>query len=459
MKVTANIGFHLLLFIVTTQGRIVDFKEGLHKYAYQTMIQTSAFNFRFSCEAGTDFCKKAERVFSRVGDRVASEFRIRRAINVDLGMFLPCGQATTDPQCPETKILGFASPKQRIPVRHRDDNQIYLYPTGLLKQTDVEGVDQMVWPEVDITAKFNIMKSWYFADDGVAIVETQRDLELTALHEILHGLGYGDDYLTSNQPDKRTTQLVPYYWAYPSTTNPPSNGNIPTNPTNGVAFAQFANPSIWNRFTYSNGRSLLDHLNVFQDIFNRFKSSNSLTPFTSTAGSSINAVAGQFTLESVLAALRSDATAKSLMDQLYKDAITPGTLEFRTNVWPANSPLRTTQVLDTSAPFSEGSTASHIAMAYNTTGDFLTVRSAGGKSLSMLIEMTNAPASGIGPNVKDAMMAMGLPPSTGDIPSRRSIARIDFIPAGRSGGVSSQTLPGVGAVVVLALVSWIAMLG
>jgi hypothetical protein len=407
-------------------------------YLYQNLVSTAAFTIRFRCAVGADFCKKAEKVFSRVAERILSEFRILRTIVVDISMFLPCNQKNPDPAtCPEAKILGLAAPLQRLPVRHRDDNQIYLYPTALLKQCDIDGVDQVKWPEIDIYSRFNAAKNWYFSEDGPMSSETQRDLELVATHEFLHGLGYGDDFLMSRRPDKNISQIVPHSNSYPGEVMPPIiSGMLPA--FNSPAFVQFSGPSIWNRFTYLNGKPLVDTFHVFRDAFNQLKLSNQLTPYVGDPRNGIPPLAGQFATESVISGLRSDPAARALMEQLYKDATTAFTLEFRSQAWPPNSPFRATHVLETSlSPFSEGSTASHITIMANTTSDFIMVYQAGAKTFSSLISNTKSSTSGIGSGTREVLMALGYPPATGEMSSRRNLASVE--PAARSNAILRHT--------------------
>jgi hypothetical protein len=401
--------------------------HALSDYKYQNNVQTPAFSLRFRCSSAPEFCKKAERAFSRAAERILSEFRIRRTIVVDLAMFQPCNQKNPDPAtCPEAKILGFAAPLQRVPVRHRDDNQIYLYPTSLLKQTDIEGVEHITWPEIDITSKFNAAYRWYFAEDGVPINDTQRDLELVATHEFLHGLGYGDDFLMTYRPDKNATQLIPHTNTFPGLIMPPSSDMMALPPFNGPAITQFSGPTIWNRFTYLSGKYLVEHYYTLRDAFNRLKLAGTFTPFQGDPRTGLAPLPGQFSIASVVYGLRNDTVARPLMEQLYKEGTTANTLEFRCGSWPPESPIRSIQTLETSInPFSDGSTASHVAIAANSTSDFIMVFSTGARSFSTLIANNKAPASGIGAPTKDILLALGYPSATGDGASRRHMASVD----------------------------------
>jgi hypothetical protein len=424
--------FSLLLGANLTCSRVIQNSDILSKSFYQGSSSIPAFTLRFRCTPGNtpEACKKAEKAFSRACERVLSEFRIARTIVIDLTYFLPCGQKNPDASCPERNKLGSAVPTTRIPVRHRDDNQLYLYPSALLKQQDFEGVDQVKWPEADVTARFNSLTSWYFPEDGVAMNDSLRDFEATATHELLHGLGYGDDLIYTYRPERNLTLLMPYVNTYPGEYMGSQYETTTIQPHNFIAITQFTAPSIWNRFTYMNGKLASDYAHTFRDIFNRIKGSNVFIPFPGEPRLGMPSYTGQYTAESVITALRGDQACKTLMEQLYKEATTANALEFRTGSWPPNSSLKSTQILETGIAFSEGSTASHVSVAANNTAEFLMIYANGAKLLSTLITNNKAPASGIGPITKDVLVALGYSPSNGDILSRRQFGSVD--PSARS---------------------------
>jgi hypothetical protein len=411
-------------------------------YNFQSNVQSSAFDIRFQCNSTAEFCGKVERVLSKVGERIASEFLIKQTIVVDLAMFSPCGSMVPIPNCPENNILGFASPTTHVPVLLRPDKQIYLFPSALLKQLDVEGVDKMrfptrdeeygdmMWPTVDIFSRFNAAKNWYFAEDNQPIHHTQRNLELVVMHELMHGLGFGDDNLITYQPDIKAKELMPHTNVVPDEL---AKTNQVYQMHNGPVFSRFAGPTIWNRCTYLKGEPLVNTFYKFEEALERFKKAGQLVPYTGSNTTGIPALPGLIESKSVIQALKNDATTKKLMEYLYTAATTNGTLVLDPGCWIPNFANTPNVTLETGIPFASGSTASHVLKAYNTTKDFLMVRSFTNVTLEGLIKSTGAPSSGIGPLLSSIMTGLGLPPARGPASSLKNIAVIAWL-AGRNPG-------------------------
>ncbi|KAJ3372956.1 hypothetical protein GGF31_001493 [Allomyces arbusculus] len=389
----------------------------------------SAFQISFSCDS-TDqaFCTKAEGAVQRAAQRIASEFKFRRIVTASLSMFLPCGTTTPDIKtCPDYATLGFALGTSRIPVIHKDDGLTYLYPSPLLKQLDLPGVaeGQVPWPQYDILSQFNALKPWWFASDSKEMPKEQRDLEMVVTHELLHGLGFGDDLAMSVLlTSKDGNMLFPYYDSYaPDLVLPPLR-TVDTMPHNGDVFYRFTPPSVWNRFTFLDNRPLLEYYKVFNETFNGLVQSNS--PILKPAPANDTKQVG-YTTDSVFAALEKDEKVMTLMQAMYTFGTTPNKLEFRLGAWPPGSSLSDKIVLETGFdPLMDGSSIVHTAMAANTTVEFLMVADQAQRSFPGAIAATKAPSTGIGPLTKQAMLAMGYTAADAkDFTSRKDVAMVD----------------------------------
>lgn len=78
---------------------------------------------------------------------------------------------------------------------------MYLYPQALAKQLVMKAPSGGSWNPTDIIAAFNSdndpeeklpngVSAFWFKESKVPIIKNQYDLELTILHELLHGLGF-----------------------------------------------------------------------------------------------------------------------------------------------------------------------------------------------------------------------------------------------------------------------------
>ncbi|ORZ34918.1 hypothetical protein BCR44DRAFT_62026 [Catenaria anguillulae PL171] len=404
-----------------------------------------AFNIKFSCSSDRTFCGKAEKAFQRAAARIASEFKIKNTINVDLSMFLPCGTDQPADDCAEINTLGFALPTQRLRVRHKDDNQVYLYATSLLKQLDFPQVDrdQIKWPKYDILARFNALRNWWFSDDGTSMKADQRDLEQVATHELLHGLGYGDDTLMSFQVSTRERMLAPYYDSSPPSVQPPPESTDDSDPIfNGDKLYRFTEPSIWNRFTFLGDRPVSAYVQAINAAFDSAVKAGRLTPLPPGQSGRPNPTDAQraqrdgdraYSPDAVFAELRKDEAARSAMTTLYTLGTRTGALEFRPTVWPPQTRVVSTtkMVLESGlSPYVEGSSLAHVAQQANRTQEFLMVFRAVGLSFSNAIQQFQAPNSGIGKGTKDVLVAMGFTPA-GNVEIKRSFTQnAEILPEG-----------------------------
>ncbi|KAI9175723.1 hypothetical protein H9P43_006087 [Blastocladiella emersonii ATCC 22665] len=343
----------------------------------------NAFNIDFSCDKDVKSCKRIEKAVKGAAQRIASEFKFRRTVS---------------------EVDGYAYPTQRFPVIHKDDGETYLYPTAVLKQLDFAAIDQgkVKWPAYDVVARFNAQRDWWFADDKAAMRPDQRDLEATALHELLHGLGFGDDTLMSWQLDARAPILLPFYDSTPPSVQPaPEQSESTDRPFNQQVFYRLTQPTIWSRFLVVNGTSVADFVKPIRAAFGAVVAAKKITP---TVTSPDNGYSPRAAFDAITA----DATAYKTMSRLYVLGTRPGNLEFRAGAWPPGSPADKPLTLETGLrPFVRGSSVVHTAVAANATADFIMTYKPSGLSLDKTIAKVKAPKSGIGKATKDAMHAIG----------------------------------------------------
>ncbi|KAI9219507.1 hypothetical protein BC828DRAFT_385999 [Blastocladiella britannica] len=371
-----------------------------------------AFQITFTCKASDgNFCSKAHAAFDRAAARIASELKFRRTITVDLSMFLPCGTTSPDDSCDELTTLGFAMPTQRYMVTHKDDNLTYLYPTSLLKQLDFPEIDQgrVQFPKYDILARFNSLRNWWFTTDGTDMTDQQRDLEQVATHELLHGLGYGDDTLMSYRVGTNQ-MLAPYFdSSAPSVQPPPEATDSSASVFNGNGFYRFTLPSIWNRFTFLSNKPMTALTASLTAAIDAGVKSGAIKPSTLLAGNSA-ATDPVYSPAAVFSYLMADPPSRATMTQLYSLGTTNATLQFRPNAFNPPSPQLATAVhnLETNLnPVLDGSSFAHVTQAANTTAEFLMVYKATGKSFPVMVSSTKGLQSGIGQSTKDVLVALG----------------------------------------------------
>ncbi|KAL7751089.1 hypothetical protein RI367_003669 [Sorochytrium milnesiophthora] len=408
--------------------------------AYTSRLNVSnAFDIQFRCDAAEPaFCSKAERAFASAAKRIASEFDFRRVVTVDLAMFLPCNTTTPADDCPDLDTLGYAMPANRMLVRHNDDNITYSYPTALFKQTDLDD-DSIDYRGPDILARFNAVKNWRFPGDPVGNsdnVDDARDLDLVATHEFMHGLGFGDDFAMSNKYYAQQNKLLPYFDSDPSYLPVLITDADPT--YNGDVFYRFTPPSIWDKYVtyttpanvdpslgmapFSNG-SIMSVFSQFNDTLNR------LFP----AATLHSGVASDQVVEALLLYPR----MSSLSDMLYSIATTADSLSFTTAV---GEPF----LLETSLqPFLDGSSVVH-SRSIQPGEDFLMVWETGGQPFSSQIAQQHAPASGIGPGIRNVMTTLGYRAkgaSMSSVPSLRGVAELVGNPPRKQCSPAQDTAP------------------
>ncbi|KAI9187558.1 hypothetical protein H9P43_001947 [Blastocladiella emersonii ATCC 22665] len=398
----------------------------------------NSFSLNFACTApgtNTGFCGRAEAALTRAARRIASEFKFRRTIRVSARMFLPCNTTTPAADCPQKGVLGSAWVAQRVPVRHRDDGVTYMYPTAVLKQLDFPEADkgQVVWPDADVYAEFNTLRNWWFTDDPDPIKSDQRDLERTMTHELLHGLGFGDDSAMSfpvpapaqsggSTAAQAPLMLMPYWESTPPSVQPPPADAAGTQTWNNPnVWYRMARPTLWTRFMLVSGTPAPWIVGNLTAIAEAAVKDRRVTP---TSGSGADAV---YSPQSMVAAIAGHRTGGALLTALGDAGTKAGSVIYDPTLWPPGAPSNLPKLTIESGlrPFLPGSSIGHVTQAANTTADFLMVYQVTSQSLPGSIAATRAPASGIGPATKAAMVALGYTPrESNDWVSRASVAAI-----------------------------------
>jgi hypothetical protein len=317
-------------------------------------------------------------------------------------------------------------------VIHRDDNIAYLYPTALLKQLDLDGVEEIrYWPEYDIIMELNNMKEWNVDDSTATNLGTLRDLELHTLHEVIHGLGFGDDTMMSQTSRTRQDLQFPTFRNQPELVAPALMPGVAPRSTDIVY--EIAGPTIWNRFVMIDNRPLKDHFVTLRDRFHQLRHENKFQASND----------GGLRAESVVTSLVQDRDAKNILDLLTRKVTQQGGVVVQTNAWGATSQGRASQEMETSGQFRSGLSLCHVASSQANTQEFLMVMPGTlTRSLSAMVQaVSNMPQSGIGPNTREVLLAMGYAPDQAVGPTpRRDHAFIDP-PALTMMGTGARRLP------------------
>ncbi|ORZ36979.1 hypothetical protein BCR44DRAFT_1049871 [Catenaria anguillulae PL171] len=220
-------------------------------------ITAGKFQIDFHCESPKpDFCAKAAESAKLACNRIQQSIKLREPINMLFTLFKPCNQDNPTPEtCPLAGVVGLAGPVHSFPVRHKDDNQVYMYPTVLLKQTDLvpQGL-RVAWPRYDVLSAFNELQRYTFEDPAGQPDLTKNDMEYVATHEISHGLALGIVSSASTVPAGNKSLLAPAHESYPAG-SPPGEISLPfdfASQPGDLRMYRLSRPSIYDRFvTYT----------------------------------------------------------------------------------------------------------------------------------------------------------------------------------------------------------------
>jgi len=106
--------------------------------------------------------------------------------------------------------IGSAGPSLLVPLPFRDDvsSQVSaLFPQALAQQSSLNS--HPAYAPFDIVARFSTDANVWFPEDGTPIGPTQTDFRWVALHETIHGLGFGiSSWRDWTVPDQNQAQLL-----------------------------------------------------------------------------------------------------------------------------------------------------------------------------------------------------------------------------------------------------------
>ncbi|KAL1921999.1 uncharacterized protein VTP21DRAFT_10641 [Calcarisporiella thermophila] len=149
--------------------------------------------FDFRCSADSHSCEKVRKSFEKAGDILSSALHLKTPILVNASFHSFCKDLGISCKANEglfieASSIGLAQPVRLIPIKeHSDDAFPTLYPQALAKQLGM--LPHPEYSDYDIEANFNMDYPWYFEGEGPMRAD-QADLTETALHELVHGLGF-----------------------------------------------------------------------------------------------------------------------------------------------------------------------------------------------------------------------------------------------------------------------------
>ena len=156
-----------------------------------TIIQDNPYIIiYFRCFAPNDpsFCQKARNAFAFVADHISQTVYFVNPIKVDVTLTPFCADPL-QPSCSAlSRQVGSAAPALLIPLRDWDGRTRF-YPQALARQ-----YNHPIHPQfapADIIARFATDAPTWFPEDNTPIQSNQIDFRWVALHEMMHGLGFG----------------------------------------------------------------------------------------------------------------------------------------------------------------------------------------------------------------------------------------------------------------------------
>ncbi|KAI9485572.1 MAG: hypothetical protein EXX96DRAFT_471633 [Benjaminiella poitrasii] len=282
--------------------------------------------------------------------------------------------------------IGQAYPAISYIMVDHSDNSTRMYPQPLLKQFKNLSVKPN-WVQYDINAHFNSKANWYFVNDSSEINENQTDFLRNVIHEIIHGLGF-----ITSWTDNFYSDLVPLFpsdidhFITPFLLASTENVNLFSNYSAPQPFWGFVEFPFDKFLAYVDKSSSNSNIEFFTNItqqLNKFSNSN---------------VMFRNMVDLANAWYKSDAY--SLASKLYTKANT--SLDVLAVV--DNNPLIW---LETSVPFSSGSSLCHVAQSvYLNTAEYLMVYLANkGVEITQLDQLF--PQGPVGPKILSLMAALG----------------------------------------------------
>jgi hypothetical protein len=146
--------------------------------------EEDAFFFQVSCAPSVEdsVCEWVKSGLNAAGKRIATQIYIETQIRVNCTFQNLTGR----------RILGSASSSSEYEISN--NNVTLLYPQALAKQFAIPGIE---YSEFDILATFNSQVEWFFQNQSLPISNEQYDFEFVAIHELLHGMGFKTNMISS----------------------------------------------------------------------------------------------------------------------------------------------------------------------------------------------------------------------------------------------------------------------
>jgi hypothetical protein len=146
--------------------------------------EEDAFFFQVNCanEVQGSVCEMVKAGLISAGNRIASQLFIQSQIRVNC----------TIQNFTTRRLLASASSSNEYEISNQ--NVTLLYPQALAKQFALPGTQ---YSDFDILAAFNSQVNWYFRNQTLPISNEQYDFEYVAIHELLHGMGFKTNLISS----------------------------------------------------------------------------------------------------------------------------------------------------------------------------------------------------------------------------------------------------------------------
>ncbi|CAG8562624.1 7229_t:CDS:2 [Diversispora eburnea] len=159
----------------------------------------------FRIETGVSckkYCSKIKNIFLKAGRRISKVL----TLNPEEPIYVYVVLKPLD----RIKNLASTTPNKFMPLIS-EDRKTRLYPQALVKQFDLEFHSE--YAHYDIVSKVNSDINWWWGDGQIK--PNQYDLELVALHELIHGLGFKSSWTSKAESySYEATGLTPIWYYY-----------------------------------------------------------------------------------------------------------------------------------------------------------------------------------------------------------------------------------------------------
>ncbi|KAJ1499273.1 hypothetical protein HMI56_004484, partial [Coelomomyces lativittatus] len=194
------------------------------------------FNFDLDCN-GVSYCEKAKTSIRSALNRISSVLALSKPISASITFEDICSDTKapclaigyTRSTCLSVNITSteFSTISKDNVNLGLHPGAVYRVPLSLVRQSDIPYERIYILPDMNVF--LNAKTKWWFKEDNVPLKDGEIDLEFTVLHEVVHGLGFGDSSFAYSEKLKET--LLPIYG------NTTAQGNY-----------KFSYPSLWDSF-------------------------------------------------------------------------------------------------------------------------------------------------------------------------------------------------------------------